>query len=217
MRGILDEQIVLHKSTDARIELTCPALGMTHTVSDEVGRILSNLQADRLVAIPFRYRPTDPAGVDVDPKLADLIRMPGREHRANRGPLSWPQYGHVPSMQWASKGWAWSHGNRTLAISRFSQRSMEFSVIALEVRDAGLASRFGGAATVAGDPVSVHAIGPGQTVQLGVTRLEMAEGSYEEAYCACRSFLDEQGRHFQAGYSPPLHWNELYDNPDWNP
>jgi len=119
-------------------------------------------------------------------------------------------------MQWASEGWAWSHGSRTLMIGKVNQQSMEFSVIAVEVQDAGLALRFGGAATVAGDPPSVRAIGPGQAIQLGITRFELVDGSYAEACYAFRSFLDEQGCHFPASYSPPVHWNELYDNPEWN-
>jgi hypothetical protein len=215
-RGILEEQILLHNSTAATIEVEHLALGMTLMVSDDVGHILPDLQADRLTAIPFRHRPTDPVDVDVDMGLADIVRMPGREHRANRWPRSWPRYGYMPSMQWASEGWAWSHGSRTLMIGKFNQQSMEFSVIAPEIRDAGLALRFGGAATVAEDPACVRAIGPGHTIQLGATRLEMVDGSYAEACYAFRSFLDEQGCRFPTGYSPPVHWNELYDNPEWN-
>jgi len=47
-REILDEEIVLHNSTAATIELEHLAFGMTQIVSDEVGHILLDLQADRL-------------------------------------------------------------------------------------------------------------------------------------------------------------------------
>lgn len=215
-RAILEERIALHNPGQEPVELEELAMGMTRRIADEVGRVLDELRADRFVAIPFRHRPTDPADFDVDLGPADLVRTPGREQRANRGPLSWPRYGYVPSLQWASEGWAWTHGEHTLVLSKLNQEGMEFSVLSPEADERGVALRFGGASMVAGDPSALRAIGPGQTVALGVTRYQTVAGDDRQAYYAFRTFLDEQRCRFPRDFDPPVHWNELYDNPEWN-
>lgn len=215
-QALMEECITLHNSTDSVIALEHFATGMQRRIADEVGSIFPELSSDRLVAIPFRHRPTDPASFDIDFRLADLIKMPGREHRTQKKPLSYPRYGYLPSGQWASEGWAWTHGEHTLGLFKFNQEAMEFSVLSPEPDDDGLALRFGGACLVAGDPSSLGKIQPGQTIELGITRYETVEGDYKQAYYAFRAFLDENGCRFPKGYKPPVHWNELYDNPEWN-
>ncbi|MFQ6043340.1 MAG: hypothetical protein ACE5PV_21005, partial [Candidatus Poribacteria bacterium] len=199
---------------------------MQKRIANEVGSIFPDLRNDRLVSIPFRHRPTDPADFDVDFRMADLIQRPGREHRANKWPPSYPRYGYLPSLQttthdfvlaqWASEGWAWMHGEYTIGIFKFNQEAMEFSVLSPEPDEDGLALRFGGASMVASDPSSLRQIQPGQTIELGVTRYATVKGDYQQAYYAFRDFLDENGCRFSKGYNPPVHWNELYDNPEWN-
>jgi hypothetical protein len=76
--------------------------------------------------------------------------------------------------------------------------------------------RFGGAAQLEGEPDSLRSIAPGQSVALGVTRMVSVAGGHPAASYAFRAFLDEQGCHFPAGFNPPVHWNELYDNPEWS-
>jgi len=215
-RGIMEERIILSNPTKSVLSLKDFAAGMQRRIANEVGSIFPELSSDRLVAIPFRHHPTDPPDFDLDFHMADLIKMAGREHRANKKPLSYPYYGYLPSRQWASEGWAWMHGEHTLGIFKFNQEAMEFSVLSPEADEDGLALRFGGACMVAGDPSSLHKIQPGQKIELGVTRYETKKGDYKEAYYAFRSFLDENGCRFKKGYNPPVHWNELYDNPEWN-
>lgn len=215
-RALMEEQIILHNPTESVVALEHFAAGMQRRIADEVGSIFPELSLDHLVAIPFRHRPTDPANFDIDFQMANLIKMPGREHRANKWPPSYPRYGYLPSMQWAAEGWAWTHGEHTLGIFKFNQEAMEFSVLSPEPDDEGLALRFGGACLVAGDPSSLGKIQSGQTIELGVTRYETVEGDYKQAYYAFRAFLDENGCRFPKGYKPPVHWNELYDNPEWN-
>lgn len=214
--AVLVEQIILHNPTEDIIELEDFASGMKRRIANEVGSIFPELDKDRLIAIPFRHRPTDPADFDIDFRMSDLIKRPGREHSANKWPPSYPRYGYLPSMQWASEGWAWIHGEHTLGIFKFNQEAMEFSVLSPEPDEDGLALRFGGASVVAEEPSSLRKIQPGQTIELGVTRYETVEGDYKQAYYAFRSFLDENGCRFPQAYTPPVHWNELYDNPEWN-
>jgi len=75
---------------------------------------------------------------------------------------------------------------------------------------------FGGAGMFAGDPSTLHAIAPGQTIELGVTRFVSVRNDRREAWYAFRRLLDEHGCRYPDGFDPPVHWNELYDNPEWN-
>ena len=215
-RGIMEERMVLRNPTESVIELEDFEAGMRRRVSDEVGEIFPEFSSDRLVAVPFRHRATDPTEFDWDFRLADLMERPGREHRVNRAPLSWPKFGYLPAMRWASEGWAWIRGEHTLGIFKFSQDGMQLSVLSPEADEEGVAMGFGGTSMVAGAPSALREIHPGQTVDLGITRHQTVRGGHREACYAFRAFLDENGCRFPEGYDPPVHWNELYDNPEWN-
>lgn len=215
-RAVMEERLVLRNATGHPIALEAFATGLRRRVTDETGAVLPEVGEDRFVAVPFRHRPTDPAAFDVDFRVEDLLTRPGREHRINGWPPSWPRYGHVPSMHRMSEGWAWTHGNHTLGMFKFNQDALEFSILAVAVEDDGVWLRFGGAAMAAGDPSVLGHIEPGQRIELGVTRYETVEGGYEGAYYAFRAFLDEHGCRFPENYNPPVHWNELYDNPEWH-
>jgi len=66
------------------------------------------------------------------------------------------------------------------------------------------------------DPHSPLVLPPGGSLSLGVVHYEIAQGGLNQAYYAFRSLLDENGCRFPPGYDPPVHWNELYDNPEWS-
>ena len=215
-RALMEEHVILHNPTDEMIALEDLAVGLRRRVGDDVASIFPELASDRLVSIPFRHRPTDLADFDVDFSFADLVQRPGREHRVAKNPFLYPEHGYYPSLQWASEGWGWTHGKHTLGIFKFNQDAMEFSVLSLEADDDGIALRFGGAGMVADDPSSLCRIQPNQTVSLGVTRYQTVEGDYKQASYMFRAFLDEEGCRFPKGFNPPVHWNELYDNPECN-
>src|SRR5579859_2783762 len=212
-RPWLEERLRLTNTTPEPIQLSSFAFGFQRAIANSVGQVLPERAADRLVAVPFRHRATDPAGMDMDLGLADLIARLGRAPRVNFDRF---QYGYVPEPVWASEGWAWSSGGRTLGVFKFNQEALEFSILELETDAGGVAVRFGGAGQLEGQPDSLAAIAPGQNVALGVTRLVSVAGDWQAASYALRGFLDEQGCHFPAGYNPPVHWNELYDNPEWS-
>ena len=214
-RPMMEERIILTNRSEEVVRLDGFAAGMQRRIADGAGRILPEVTADRLVAIPFRHRPAHPARFDLDFRMADLIERPGLERRATDRPMHFA-HGHMPSMQWSSEGWAWIHGTHVLGIFKFNQEAIEFGVVAPEVYDDRLALRFGGASMVAGDPSSLHEIQPGQRIELGVTRYETVKGHLKQAYYTFRAFLDEKGCRFPSGFNPPVHWNELYDNPEWN-
>ncbi len=212
---VLEERIQLHNPTEETVRLERLTAGFQRKAASGFGAVLPEIARDRLAAIPFKHRATDPTGFDADFSLSDLVRQPGLERRATDRPKTFA-HGHAPATQWASEGWAWTHEDHSLAICTFNQDAMQFSTLALEAYDDHLALRFGGVSTVDGEPSALQRLGPGQTIDLGITRYETVEGGYEEASYAFRAFLDAQGCRFPDDFDPPVHWNELYDNPEWN-
>jgi len=213
-RLIVEERIVLRNETDTVIDLGDLVVGLQRRIATEWGRVDEDVGQDRLVAVPLRHRASDPKEFDADFDFAWLLKHPGREQRVGEVEIRWPRYGYVPCLGWASEGWAWTHGAYTLGVFKFNQEAMEFSVVAPEPLDDRVALRFGGAATLGGDPAWLRNIAPEQTVTLGVTRYETVEGGYENACYRFRAFLDENGCRFPEDFNPPVHWNELYDNPE---
>ncbi|MBI2504997.1 MAG: hypothetical protein HYW07_17400 [Candidatus Latescibacteria bacterium] len=213
---VLEERVVIHNPTAEVVEMEDFAVGLRRRLTDDVGQVLPELQADRVAALPFRHNPIDPADFDQDFSFAQLLQRPGREHRVNQWPPTWLRYGQVPAMHWAAEGWAWTRGGHTLACLKFNQEVMELCLLGIEVERDGVWLRLGGAGLYAGDPEVLRALQPDQTLALGLTRYETVRGAYPEASYAFRAFLDQQGCRFPIGFNPPVHWNELYDNPEWN-
>jgi len=213
-RALLEERLTLTNNSGAAISLSGFAFGLRRAIADNVGAVLADRAGDRVAAVPFRHRASDPGEVDMDFSLADLM---GRLGRVARVHFDTYQTGYVPTPVWASEGWAWSSGGRTLGVFKHNQAALEFSLLELEVEPlGGVGVRFGGAGQLEGEPDCLNEIAPGQTVALGVTRLVSVAGGYTPASYAFRAFLDERGGHFPAGFNPPVHWNELYDNPEWS-
>jgi hypothetical protein len=212
---VLEERLELENATHNPVRLEGLIAGFQRKVATGYGAVLPDVADDRFAAIPLKHRATDPTGFDADFSLDDLIRQPGLERRATDRPKTFA-FGNAPAMQWASEGWAWTHGEHALAISTFHQDAIQFGTLALEAYPDQLALCFGGASMADGEPSALRRIAPGQTMALGVTHLETVEGGYDEAAYAFRAFLDTQGCRFPAGYDPAVHWNELYDNPEWN-
>ena len=214
-RPLLEERITLRNGTAQVVALRDLACGMQRDIADETGQILPEVAADRFVAIPFRHRAADPSDWDNDFDASDLLTYAGQELRPDV-PISGPEgFGYVPSSSRFSEGWAWTHGEHTLGVFKFNQAAMEFSSLALAA-DEVVRLRFGGVGMRSDEPASLRHIPPGQTLELGVTRFATVEGGYREAYYAFRGFLDENGCRFPPDYDPPVHWNELYDNPEWS-
>jgi len=210
--SVLEEDLSISNLTGSSIAVEHLETGFQRQITDDAAHVLPELTGDRLIAIPFRHKATDPPAWDNAFTLEQLLINPGAEHRAT----AQLGYGYAPALHRASEGWAWQHGEYTFGIFKFNQENMQFSVIGLESRKEGVWLRFGGAAMIDGEPSSVGRIGPGERIFLGRSHYEVIPGGYHKAAYAFRRFLDEQGCSFPRGYDPPVHWNELYDNPEWN-
>ena len=212
----ISERISLGNTGTDPITVVEYAFGMVRPIADVVGSVFPDLANDRIAAIPFRHRPTDKKGFDMDFSLTDIIRVPGRQPRAGDRPLDYPRHGTVAAPHWLSEGWAWIRESESIGIFAFSQERMFFSPVAPEIDQAGVAVRYGGAVMTRQDVQSPLVIGPGETMELGETRYEIVPGGLNQTYYAFRRFLDERGCRFPNSYDPPVHWNELYDNPEWS-
>lgn len=212
-RPILEERIVLRNDTGQLVALKEFEVGMTRRATDKDGRVPPMLADDRVVAVPLRYRVTDPKGHFNDFSIHELATKPGMEQRMNEYQSFWL----VPSRHRCSEGWAWTHGKTTLGIFSFNQENMLFSVLSTVVDSEGTSLRLGGAVMIDGEPAALGRIGPGQEIDLGTTRFETVEGGYPEAMYAYRTLLDEKGCRFPADFNPPVHWEQLYDmDGAWN-
>ncbi|WP_135548334.1 hypothetical protein [Paenibacillus cymbidii] len=216
---VMEESIQLVNTTEETISLKHIEMGLQKTFTQDPGWhgkpdavILPELRNQRLTALPFKHAADDLKGMDRSYTFMDLLARPGEEVRTaeNLGCM------YFPALHRASEGWAWEYELFTLGIFHFSSVHMMYSVIAVEAYPDRAALRFGGAAMVDGEPAILKRIGKGETVQLGLTRFEQVAGKYYETAYAFRAFLDHQGCRFPASFNPPIHWNELYDNPEWN-
>lgn len=210
-KEIMEERIRLFNRSEDAINVEDFEAGFSHRITDSVGHVLPEYVSDRVVAIPFRIRAAHPTGWLNDFSLDDFVLLAGSEMRidAHQG------YARMPSRHRSSEGWAWTHGGHTLGVFKFNQEGREFSVISTVAREDGLFLRFGGACMVLGEPSALTVLAPGQKIELGVTRYQTVKGDYAEAMYAYRAMLDEKGCRFPRDFNPPVHWNELYDNPEW--
>ena len=210
------ERITLRNPGDKPAKIEAFTFGLTRSAATVTGTVLPELACDRFVAIPFRHRATDEKNFDLDFSLEDLIRVPGRAQRAGNRPLDYPRHGNVAAPHWSSEGWAWIRDGESLGVYAFSQERMFWSTIGPDITPSEVLLRIGGAAMTATDPDSPLHIGPGEVVDLGLVQYEIVPGGLNQAFYSFRTFLDGNGCRFPNEYDPPVHWNELYDNPEWS-
>jgi hypothetical protein len=207
----MEETVRLANDGDAPVAVMGIECGFLRHVADGVGRLDDGCDDERLVAVPFRKRPTDPADWVNDHSLQDILALGGREPRCDAD----QHFGFLPSRHWCSEAWAWTRGERTLALMSFCQDRMVLSAVSGVAGPDGLSLRFGGLYQHDQDGLPVVTLAPGESVDFGLMRYQSIGGGHREAAYAYRALLDAQGCRFPEGFNPPVHWNELYDNPEW--
>jgi hypothetical protein len=208
-RLVLEERIVLKNNTGMLVALSDLEIGMQRLVADKEGHVPAELSADRIAAVPFRYRAPNPRGSYYDYSLADLVLTPGQIARIDES--LYPNPVVSPSRHRYSEGWVWTHGGHTLGIFSFCQTNMLWSVVSQVELPGGKGVRLGGAAMIDGEPAALTRIAPGESVDLGLICYQTVAGGYNESAYAYRKLLDEHGCCFPVNYNPPVHWEQLYD------
>lgn len=143
----------------------------------------------------------------------------------------WPSWGHVVwDGLYGSDGWAlWDEGS-CVTVIKYTQDHLEYSLLdgepygPMPARPAHTDGsdkmqvpvvRFGGCGVLHGDPEAAANLAPGETVTFGTTTFIETPGDWKQGYYAFRDFMAARGHDVPAGFNPPVHWNELYDNPLW--
>jgi hypothetical protein len=206
-RPIMEERIVLQNDGGKQISLTGFEAGFTARVTNETGEVFPSIAGDRVAAVPFRHRATDPRDFYHEFSIFDLATKPGSESWINKDQV----VRTIPSRHRWSEGWTLLRGNRAFCVFSFNQENMLFSVLSTIADGAAKSLRFGGAVMLQGEPAALTRIAPGQSVDLGLIRYETLEGGYREALYAYRKLLDEKGCRFPKDFNPPVHWEQLYD------
>ena len=161
-----------------------------------------------LVPIPYRRDTSDPAGVYGDIPLQEV---------AWRNGYYWAtQNEKVHTSIFGSEGWSWVQPDATFLWIKYNPDAMEFSLVEPFRRGNEYLFRFGGCGLwKRGDPEPAARLMPGESFQFGTTRYSTCDGGWKGAYYALRDFMEKRGHRVPNGYNPPVHWNELYDNPLW--
>jgi len=206
----LEERITVRNVGKRILSTPNISFGFTKVLGDNEGRLLKGLENCLIVAVPYRRECWfGRHGEYIEYSFQDLLSQQGWYR-------PWfKQEEKVPSDRFGSEGWAWTDGESSLLIAKHNLEGMEFSLLKTIEEEGKPVLKFGGAGVWHGDPEDATKIDVGKEVRFGVTRYVFVEGGWKECYYAFRDFMDEQGHGIPKNYNPPVHWNELYDNPFW--
>ncbi len=118
-----------------------------------------------------------------------------------------------PTPMWGAEGWVCSGVSSTFLIAKYNPEGMEWSLMEPLKRGTETIVCFGGAGQWKHNhPEGSTRLDPGKSYSFGQTRLQTIDGDWKQAYYAYRGYMESKGCKTPAGYNPPVHWNELYDN-----
>lgn len=191
------------------VDLSHLRCGWVRSIGAGDGSILCPELAEvKLIPVPWR-RDTWGAPNLLDLTVPEAVWRQGW-YRETGGPeKTWtPEHG--------AEAWLWAWDKAGTLILKLNESLMEWSLLDRVIRDGQPALRFGGCGAWHGDPQSWACVSPGQTVTSGWTYFCRYEGDWREGFYVFRDFLAEHGHGCPFHFDPPVHWNELYDNPLWH-
>jgi hypothetical protein len=198
-----EEYVVLENICGRMLDMSLGAINLRHGFNSVIGaaRRADSLSGDwRLLAVPFLIETG--SGARQEYRLKEFMAGAPREM--------------------ASEGWIITNDRCGILVNKYSQDQMEYAVVSNHLPAAGAAgdtskSRivWGGAALHHGDPEAAVQFLPGQSLRLGLNRYSCFTGHWMHGFRLFRDFMDSKGHHFPQGFNPPVHWNEIYDNPHW--
>jgi hypothetical protein len=209
---VITEQITLRNPTNKPIdEVAVFACGFTKKIHDGHAW-LPGVAESHFCDIPYRRHPE--TGELCDWTVPELTTRKNwfsvnRMHNRRETPI----YG--------AEGWAWYQGGNTLLVSKHNPDSLEWSLLEMipsaAAKDSAKSLRFGGAGRwKLDDPEGAARLAPGASFTFGQTRYQVLDGDWRQAYAAFRRFTESKGHRVPSKFDPPVHWNELYDNPLWS-
>ena len=209
--GLLSETIRILNTGRQPLDLPDFACGFVKKIHDGKDW-LADVADSRFCDVPYRRHPETGELRDLTlPELASGKSWFSTERS--------PMYSRKDSGVFGAEGWAWYQGGNTLLVSKYNPDAMEWSLLEpLKSGDSGETRnlRFGGAGRwKLGDPEGAARLAPGGGFVFGQTRYQVLDGEWREAYASFRRLTEHLGHGVPRGFDPPVHWNELYDNPLW--
>ncbi|MBP7933941.1 MAG: hypothetical protein KA354_04760, partial [Phycisphaerae bacterium] len=216
--GALLEQIRLRNTGNRPLDTGRFVCGLAKRLNGG-GQWFADTAGDRLAPIP--YRRDTVTGMLCEWPLAEMVWRLGAFNHANPIEGIWGSRITTHSAH-GSEAWAWCHPDSTLLIAKYNPEAMEWSLLEPAWRPGGgmhesvMVMRFGGAGRwKLGEPAAAAELKPGASFTFGTTRYQVVDGGWKEAAYAFRRAMDRAGHVTPRGFNPPVHWNELYDNPFW--
>ncbi|MBN2024196.1 MAG: hypothetical protein JW809_15545 [Pirellulales bacterium] len=199
--GAILEEITLRNPSDKPIDASSFRCGFVKQVRQ--GETWApDAQIVRFCPVPYR-RETN--GQMQEFPLKEVV-----QHGVTFGGWMEPQQ---PTPIWGAEGWVWTMGDRTFLIAKHNPDGMEWSLMAPCVRGQDTGIRFAGAGQWKyGHPEGLTQLKAGAAYRFGPTLIQAVQGDWKQAYYAYRRWVESHGCRTPAGYNPPVHWNELYDN-----
>lgn len=179
-------------------------------------------------AVPFRREPKGNRQQYADYKLDQILHekrlsmlrgdmtwhtsFRGSIHECGISSISTP----IPYDVYGSEGWVFTNGTTGFLLSKYNPFAMEWAILdSAKDSERGLSWRWGGVGIYCGDPETACKLAPGESFCFGTTRLTAFKGELTQGFYAFRNEMESRGHGVPAGFNPPLHWNELYDNKLW--
>ncbi|MBC7327049.1 hypothetical protein H5T87_02910 [bacterium] len=202
-----EERIRLRNKGDKTIPTENIFLGLCKKLNIKNGVLEEGWSGWRAVSVPYRRPLLGRVGEYDDYPFEELFWRKG--HYCP----SFPQ--KVYTEELGAEGWILTDGKHSLLVAKHNNDGMEYSTLRILKGENGFYLCFAGGGVWHGDPEAATSLEPGETLWLGTTRIVFLQGGWQEGYYAFREFMEENGHIIPKNYNPPIHWNELYDNPLW--
>jgi hypothetical protein len=204
----MEEEITLTNRGSVPLDTSRERCGFVLPLTIEEVKVGGAGKEFTLTAVPFRREPQGNRSQYFDFSLNQILSEEFRSELMTGDTKATPVF--------ASEGWACTNGKLGFLVTKYSQDGMEWSILdRVPMGREGAGFRWGGIGTYLDEPEHGAWLPPGESHRYGVTRLTAYEGGMLEGFYTFRQEMAERGHGCPAGFNPPVHWNELYDNKLW--
>lgn len=204
----IEEEVEFNNNSAVPLDLHSVRLGFLLPVEFEGGEVTGPWAHHTFTAVPFRREPAGYTNQYIDFTLKQILTEQFSSELWSSEARATPTF--------ASEGWAWTDGKQGLLITKYSPGNLEFAVLdRVALREGKLALLWGGTGIYQGKPQHGAWLQPGETHRFGTTRMTAFTGDWQQGFYTFRKEMETRGHGCPAGFNPPVHWNELYDNKLW--
>ncbi len=203
----LDETVSITNNGEFDSELKDINFGFRKLIFTQADGWCDNLDEYKLMSVPTRRFRSQRIDRRKDIYLASDIIMPlWIDSNPNK---KLPGY--------FDEGWLWMGDSGGMLTCKYNRDEIEYTRFDREAytlpgrgrEDVGII--FGGVSVFDGNPEKGLRYKSGESHTFGTQRYTVFEGGFEQGYYTYREHLESKGHSFPQNYSPPVHWNELYN------